>query len=166
MKPFKISSLVKALLLVIPSYGLGLAVIAVATWLLFFLWLILMLSGQLETFPLIGLPIALLAIGFAWYCFAKVIYSLLLRVFWSEPPKLVRTGGVREGLKTYGEILVVSLPLALVFASLIGLFGTLTDARSAGWLAGRMVSLMDVVLIRWFWLWLLSAVGYYHFARK
>jgi|GEM_PF-3018344 hypothetical protein len=165
MKSFKLSTLVKALLLTIPAYVLGLVVLAVYGWGFLFLWLIFMVYQQFEAAFLIGIPVACFVLGFVWYSLAKFIYSLLLKTFWSIPPQVLRPGGIRDGLRTCGEAFLTALPIAIVFAVLAG-FDRLPEVSFNELIEQRYRYPIEKFLIQWFWLWLLSAIGYYHFARK
>ena len=165
MKPFKIGTLVKALILTIPAYVLGLVVLSLYSWLFVFLWLIFLLTGDFGALPLIALPIALFAAGTVWYLITKFIYGWLLKVFWSEPPEILRPGGFKDGLKTCGEVFLVTLPIALVFATLAG-FDKLPEISSREYFSGTYEYGIQKFSVQWFWLWLASAVSYYHFVRR
>lgn len=175
MKPFKISSLGRAIALAIPAYLVGLVLFAFLFWSAIFLCLVFIFSGQPDTIPFLIAPVAIFAIAVVWYLAIKIIYDLLLRLLWSKPPQLLRSGGFKQSLKTCSDIFLVTLPITSAYI-LVSVFIVAsqscfireysTDKLVFTYQCQQSMLPLDRFLLQGFWFWLLSAIVFYNFARK
>ncbi|MBD2090972.1 hypothetical protein H6F67_14040 [Microcoleus sp. FACHB-1515] len=162
MKPFKLESLGRVIRLTIAAYVFGVGLVAIIFWNLLFLWMIFFFSQPIGSLPILLLPIAAFGLGLISFWFVRIIYNLLLKIFWSEPPSWLSVGGLRSGFKTYLEVLLLMLPIALLWFLHVGFTGVLEEQTMTDY---RVVAPPDF-MGRWFWLFLLFAVAYCHFTRK
>ena len=127
-------------------YGIPLVVIAVT-------------SADRRALLLPLFPIGIFVVGLLWYILVRVLYEVLLKALWSNPPQPLRTSqGVASILWNYSITSVGMLPIALIYLAKYGF--PVSEEFSQ-----RRAEYMTNLAMQYFWLWLAIAIGCY-WARR
>jgi hypothetical protein len=160
MKVFpSMSSWVHAAKLCILAYA-GVVVFTSAFWFFLLSALIAIMVGVAEFIPFLALlGVGALLAGFVFHQVARFIYWLLLRIFWSKPPKAIAPKGFKASLHSFYILTLASLPLAIVcyLPMFIDLYAEMQTTH-------QMVKSHDLTpaVLMWFWwLWLIAAAYLY-----
>jgi hypothetical protein len=162
-KPSSIACLIKAFKLSLLAYAGGL-VFGVFFWDSVLLALILM-------HPL-SLVLALMALvaGMLWHVILWGVWSAVLKIFWSSPPRWLRAAPWQKQPLHFGVALMASLPLAIVMLARFGMtygqmyqttwgYVTLWEHQASG-------ELFSAIALRFYGLWVGAAMACYTVVRQ
>ncbi len=105
-----------------------------------------------------------LLLALIWFLILTRVYALLLKFLWSNPPQWLILPKFRAlVIRDFGILVLSILPIVVIFAIYILFFTsfkqTFTDLRTP-----RLN--YDLFLLRFWWLWLISAAYLYQWCQK
>jgi hypothetical protein len=153
-----------ALRLSILAY-LGIMVFPFYTWISVLLGAISLITNRSQLYTsfliFIGAAATILIIGFVFYITVKALLRLILWMFWSKPPEwLLPARSMKVNLHKYAVLSVATLPLAIIFVLLITAETHVEVTTGVEIIKHR--DFIANLIMRFFWLWLLSAAYLLH----
>lgn len=149
-----------AIRLAVPAYATAAVVPAFEVWRCFLLGCLLTFSDVEERLVVFAVALLSLVLALLWFLFCAGAYSLLLRLFWSHPPKSLKLPKLPMLVnRDFGILIAAVLPVAITFFSHVGLRASLYYGLPT--LSSFKVS-YELFLLESSWLWFISAVFLYH----
>lgn len=153
-----------ALRLSILAY-LGIMVFPFYAWFSVLLSVICLITTEFQSNTLwltfLGTAIILLIVGFVFYIAIKALFRLVLWILWSEPPKwLLPAKSIKVNLHKYAVLSAATLPLVVIFTLIITV-ETHVEITTGVEIIKHKDFLVNL-LMRFFWLWLLSSAYLLH----
>jgi hypothetical protein len=151
------TSWLNALKIGIPGYLCGVAVFAFSFWQCAFFSIVL---ATTETAAFLGASIiALLALlaGIIWYFLLILVFSLLLRLLWSNPPDWIKPSmHWFRVLYDFNVIIFATLPIFLIFLANVAV----NEAAELAWSVNYRLQI-EKILLNFSWLWIIAAAYLY-----
>jgi hypothetical protein len=151
------TSWLNALKIIIPGYLCGVGAFAFSFWQYAFVSIVL--SATQTTNPAGMLIIALLALlaGIAWYFLLILVFSLLLRLLWSNPPEWIKPS--MHWFRVFYDFSVIffaTLPIFLIFLASVSTNQSINLIEPA-----NHQFHLEKVLLNFSWLWIIVAAYLY-----
>lgn len=154
-----------AVKLAIPAYFGATVVLAFEFWRYAFLGTLLAVTGNNGLIPFFAFSVIALVLALIWFLILTGVYKLLLKLLWSNPPQWLRLPKFKALVIRDFGILVLSLMPVLAIFTIYILFVTSYRQIFSDFRTPRLT--YDIFLLRFFWLWFISAAYLYQwFTRK
>ncbi|AFY45218.1 hypothetical protein [Nostoc sp. PCC 7107] len=155
-----------AMKLAIPAYFGATVVFAFEFWRYFLVGSLLAVTGNNNLILFFVVSVIALLLAFIWFLILAGGYALLLRFLWSNPPKWLTLPKFRSLIIRDFVILVLSLlPIVTLFIIPIYILSVSSLQQRFGDVRTFRVTL-DVFLLRFWWIWLISAAYLYQWSNK
>jgi hypothetical protein len=152
-----------AVKLVIPAYLGATVIFAFEFWRYSLVGGFLAITGKEGLIFFFAATVALL-LALIWFLILAGIYTLLLKLLWSKPPRWLILPGLRAlVIRDFGVLVLSTLPIIAIFAIYILFFTSLTQTF-ADLKTPRLT--YDLFLLRFSWLWLVSAAYLYQWCTR
>jgi hypothetical protein len=154
-----LSSWVHAAELCIPAYA-GVLLFPFFFWSAFLLSIVSTCLGDVETSIILLISaIGMLLMGVGAYQLILLLYGLVLKVFWTNPPRAIAPPKFKASLHSFGILTFATLPLAIIYCVIIA--AEVHVETSTGMEIMKRPDFMAHFLMRFFWLWLIAAAYLY-----
>ena len=151
-----------AIRLAIPAYGIASVALAIEVWRACFLGLLLAFAGVEGLLLGLASSLLFLLLSLLWFLLWSAAYALLLRLFWSSPPKWLRLPSFATLVnRDFGILISASLPVAITCFVRFGLRFH-PHFYSADFSSFRLRDEYSLFVLEAFWLWFVAAVFCYH----
>lgn len=117
------------------------------------------LSDVVTSIQLLIFAIGMLLMGFGAYQLVLLLYGFVLKIFWSNPPKIIAPPKFKASLHGFGILVWATLPLAAIYCAIIA--AEVHVELSTGIEIMKQPGFMTHFLKRFFWLWLIAAAYLY-----
>ena len=162
---------IMAVKLAIPAYLFATVILAFDFWRFFLGGCLIAIAGYKDLNVSLIFSAVILLLGLIWFLILAGIYTLLLKFLWSKPPQLLSMPSFKSlVIRDFGILMLSTLPITVIFAIYI-LFvsnyeNTFADFKTPR-LTYNILSTYNIFLLRFSWLWLISAAYLYQwYANK
>lgn len=153
-----------AIKLAIPAYFGATVIFAFEFWRYSLVGSFLAITGNEGSIFFFAVSAVALLLALIWFLILVGIYTLLLKLLWSKPPRWLSPPGFRALIiRDFGVLLLSILPVIAIFAIYI-LFITSLKQAFADLRTPRLT--YDLFLLRFSWLWFISAAYLYQWSMR
>ncbi|MBD2057031.1 hypothetical protein H6F88_13565 [Oculatella sp. FACHB-28] len=151
------TSWLNALKISIPGYLCGVGVFAFSFWQYAFISIVLATAQGTNPLGILIIDLLALLAGIAWYFLLILIFSLLLRLLWSNPPEWLKPSmHWFRVLYDFNVIIFATLPIFLIFLAGVAANESIDLMKSASYQLH-----LEKVLLNFSWLWVIAAAYLY-----